>query len=93
MNTTQASPNGGEWEWGLKNPTQTKDTLLMLYKLPLGIESLKGLSKESIQLYYYCNLCKKDSDLLLLEAFLKTCKKGKRRCWMRAKEQGKRRLK
>ena len=37
MNTTQASPNGGGWEWGLKNPTQTKDILLELYNLPLGI--------------------------------------------------------
>ena len=37
MNTTQTSPNGGGWEWGLKNSTQTKDTLLKLYNLPLGI--------------------------------------------------------
>ena len=37
MDTTQASPKGGGWEWGLKNPTQTKDALLKLYKLPLGI--------------------------------------------------------
>ena len=37
MDATQSSPNGGGWEWGLKNPTQTKDALLKLYKLPLGI--------------------------------------------------------
>ena len=37
MDATQSSPNGGEWEWGLKNSTQTKDALLKLHKLPLGI--------------------------------------------------------
>ena len=93
MKTPQTSPNGGGWEWGLKNPTQTKIFLIRFYNLPLGIQPLKGLLKERIQLYYYWTLRKKESDLLLFEAFLETCKKGKRRCWMRVKEQGKRRLK
>ena len=28
IHTTQASPNAGGREWGLKNPTQTQDILL-----------------------------------------------------------------
>ena len=45
MKTPQTSPNGGGWEWGLKNPTQTKIYLLRFYNLPLGIQPLKGLLK------------------------------------------------
>ena len=52
MKTTQTSPNGGGWEWGLKNPTQTKIFLLRLYNLPLGIQPLKGLLKESMKLLF-----------------------------------------
>ena len=36
---------------------------------------------------------KNESALVLLGAFLETCQKGKEEVWMRAKEQGKRRLK
>ena len=89
MDTTQASPNGGGWEWGLKNPTQTKIFLLRFYNLLLGIQPLKGLLKESLQLYYYWTLCKRQSDLLLFEAFLKTYKKGKIRCWWEQKNKAK----
>ena len=34
MKTTQTSPNGGGWEWGLKNPTQTK-IFIKLYTMCL----------------------------------------------------------
>ena len=44
VNTTQASPNGGGWEWGLKNPTQTKDLLLKYY----NFNPWKDSSNESI---------------------------------------------
>ena len=37
IHTTQASPNGGGWEWGLKNPTQTQDFLLNFVESALGI--------------------------------------------------------
>ena len=37
MHTTQASPNGGEREWGLKNPIQTQDLLLNFIQCALRI--------------------------------------------------------
>ena len=37
IHTTQASPNGGGREWGLKNPTQAQDFLLNFIQCALRI--------------------------------------------------------
>ena len=79
MKTPQTSPNGGGWEWGLKNPTQTKITLLRFYNLPLGIQPLKGLLKESMKVFIIELYVKRRVIYFLFKPFLRTCKKGKRR--------------
>ena len=59
MKTPQTSPNGGGWEWGLKNPTQIKIFLLRFYNLPVGIQPFNRTFEKKHETFYYQNLCKK----------------------------------
>ena len=60
----------GEVESGdFKTPLKQKITLLRFYNLPLGIQPLKGLLKESIQLIIIELYVKKESDLLFIQNF------------------------
>ena len=60
----------GEDESGdLKTPLKQKIFLLRFYNLPLGIQPLKGLLKESIQLFIIELYVKKKSDLLFIQNF------------------------
>ena len=69
----------GEDESGDLKPHSNKDILLRLYNLPLGIQPLKGLLKESIQLIIIELYVKNESDLLFIQNFSLNLQKEKRR--------------
>ena len=70
----------GEAESGdLKTPLKQKITLLRFYNLPLGIQPLKGLLKESIQLFIIEPYVKRRVIYFYLKLFLKLEKKREKK--------------
>ena len=66
----------GEAESGdLKTPLKQKITLLRFYNLPLGIQPLKGLLKESMKPFIIELYVKRRVIYFLFRTFLETCKK------------------
>ena len=67
----------GEDESGdLKTPLKQKIFLLRFYNLPLGIQPLKGLLKESMKLFIIELYVKKESNLLLFKTLSSNLQKG-----------------
>ena len=64
---------------GLKTPLKQKITLLRFYNLPLGIQPLKRLLKESMKLFIIELYVKRRVIYFLFKPFLRTCKKGEKR--------------
>ena len=79
MDTTQASPNGGGWEWGLKNPTQTKDIFNNILQLAFRSSTFERTFEGKHETFYYLTLCKKESDLLFIQTLSSNLQKGQKK--------------
>ena len=78
MDITQASPNGQGWEWGLKNPTQTKDIFIKILQLAFRNSTFERTFEIKRTTFYYWTLCEKGEWFTFYsKLFFKIAKKRK----------------
>ena len=78
MKTTQTFSNGRGWEWGLKNPTQTKDNFIKILQLAFRNSTLERTFEIKRATFYYWTLGKQGEWFTFYtKNFFKLAKKGK----------------